>query len=593
MIKYSKNFKGKNFFPHSTVTDILNRNNEELYLATDLGVVSYDFETQSFKELNILDNDYLVYSLTESDNRLWIGTYNNGLFSYNKNTEEIRQYKIGDITDNLIYDTLIDAQNRLWVATNNGLNLINLENSEIKQFYKEVNNLKQPASNTFRDLYLDSNNRVWIATIGGGVSYYNEDGTFTTYLEEDGLASNIVTGIAEDKDSKIWLATHSGISIIDSFSNSIFNLTPADGIGGWEFNTAYSSADKSGLLFGGNHGITFLTDDFSEKNSQSPPVYITDFQLFQKSVDKDRQIFNNQIYSFKADENYLSFEFVALNYDSPQNIKYYYKLDGFDDNWINAEDRYFSSYSNLKAGNYKFKVRAETIRGNLSQEAVLDFRIEKPWYLTLPAFILYILIFTAAVILIIKLRDSIIIHQKNQELETLNSKLAAANSELKEISTIDSLTKIYNRHYFNNKFKDLFALGKRSKTPLSLIIFDLDKFKSINDNYGHLVGDQVLKTAALRAKNILNRNTDFIARYGGDEFVIVLFDTEKSGAEQVISDVKKAIEKPMEIKLNGKNFDLQVKGSFGLKTIIPAADDNFNQTINLADQNLYKNKRNK
>ena len=593
IVKYSKNAEGKNHFPHNSVTDILNRNNKELYLATDFGIVSYNYENQRFKEVEILNDDYLVYSLAESDDRIWIGTYNNGLFSYNKNSKKIRQYKNGEITDNLIYDTLIDSQNRLWAATNNGLNLINLENNKIKKFYKEANNYNQPASNTFRELYEDSNQRIWAATVGGGISYYNEDGTFTTFLEEDGLASNIITGIAEDRYSKIWLASHGGISIIDQNSGSVFNLTPADGIGGWEFNTAYSAGSESDLLFGGNHGITSLSDDFTQKNIESPPVYITDFQLFQQSVDKSRQHFNGEYYEFDADENYLAFEFAALDYDSPQNIKYTYKLEGFDQNWINAGDRYFSSYSNLNAGDYRFKVRAETIRGKLSQEAFLDFKINKPWFLTLPAFILYLLILILIVVLIIRLRDSIIIDQKNKELKILNNKFSDANKELKELSNIDSLTQIYNRHYFNNKFKELFAISRRSKTPISLIIFDLDKFKKINDNYGHLVGDQVLKTSALRTKNTLNRDTDFIARFGGDEFVIVLFDTDQEGALQVINEVKKNIENPIEVTINGDKTNLNIKASFGLKTLIPALEDNYNQIINAADQNLYKNKRNK
>ena len=593
IIKYSKNSKNKNYFPNNTVTDILNRDNKELFLATDAGIVSYNFESENFIKENILNNDYIIYSLSESENKIWIGTYNNGLFSYNKITKKIKQYQKGEISDNLIYDTLIDSNNRLWAATNNGLNLIDLKSNQIIQFYKESNNKQQPASNTFRKLYQDSSNRIWAATVGGGISYYNEDGTFTTYLEEDGLASNTVTGIAEDQSSRIWLATHLGISVINPINNSIFNLSPADGIGGWEFNTAYSSSSKQELLFGGNHGITSSKNILNNNYMYSPRVYITDFKLFQKSVDKTRQHFNNQFYNFDADENYFSFEFVALDYDSMKNIKYKYKLEGFDENWINAENRYFSSYSNLKAGNYRFRVKAETIRGEVSKEAFLDFKVEKPWFLTFPAFLLYFLLFTGAVYLVIKLRDSVVINQKNKELKRLNNKLESANKELKELSTIDSLTNIYNRHYFNNKFQEFFNLSKRTETSISLIIFDLDKFKEINDNYGHLAGDQVLKTAALRAKNSLNRNTDFIARYGGDEFVIVLFDTNHKGAQKVIKKVKKSIESPMEFSINDKEIKLNVEVSFGLKTIIPNDDADFDQAINLADKELYKNKRRK
>lgn len=589
IIRYDKKINSKNNFPHNSVNDILPISEEELYLGTDLGVVAYNFANDSFKDLNLLNNNYIVYSLSESSDKIWIGTYNNGLFSYSKNNGSIEVYKKGVISDNLIYDTLIDSKNRLWIATNNGLNLFDLNTKNISKFYKG-DNKNSLASSNIRNIMEDSNGRVWLGTVGGGVSYYQENGTFKTFIEEDGLAGNVVIGTVEDQNSKIWVATHNGLSIIDPATENIFNLTPADGIGSWEFNTVYNSIHNGNLLFGGPHGITAIPSTFTKISSQPPKVYINEFQLFQNSIEKENQYYNGQNYNFKADQNYLSFEFIALDYDSPEQIQYYYMLEGFDKDWIKANDRYFAAYSNLDPGEYSFKVKAENIRGDMSDTVKLKFKISKPWYQTIPAYILFFLIFSVLIIFLLKIRDYFILSKKNKELERLNNKLESTNNNLEQISISDSLTKVYNRHYFNKKFAELFNLSKRSNTVISLAIFDLDKFKNINDTYGHLVGDIVLETTAARIKKVLNRKSDFIARYGGDEFVVVLYDTGLEGSKSVISQIKTSVNKDMKINLNGAELDLNITISCGLKSLIPDKDDSFNEIIAAADKNLYLEK---
>ena len=586
IIKYDKEIDSKNYFPHNSVNYILPRSEKELYLGTDLGVVSYNFANDSFKDLNLLNNNYIVYSLSESSDKIWIGTYNNGLFSYSKSNGRIEAYKKGVISDNLIYDTLIDSKNRLWVATNNGLNLFDLNTNNIRKFYKG-DNKNSLASSNIRNVMEDSGGRIWLGTVGGGVSYYKEDGTFKTFIEEDGLTGNVVIGTVEDQNSKIWAATHNGLSIIDPETENIFNLTPADGIGNWEFNTVYNSIEEGKLLFGGPHGITAIPANFTKNSLQPPKVYINKFKLFQNSIGKENQYYNGQNYNFKADQNHLSFEFIALDYDSPEQIQYYYMLEGFDEEWIKSNDRYFAAYSNLDPGEYSFKVKAESIRGDMSDTVKLKFKISKPWYQTIFAYILFFIICFVLIILLLKIRDYFILSKKNEELERLNNKLESTNNNLEQISISDSLTKVYNRHYFNQKFDELFNLSKRSSTVISLAIFDLDKFKNINDTYGHLVGDSVLETTAARIKKVLNRKSDFIARYGGDEFVVVLYDTDLEGAKSVISQIKKSVNKNMRINFNGVELDLRITISCGLESLIPDKEDSFNDVIAAADKNLY------
>jgi len=115
--------------------------------------------------------------------------------------------------------------------------------------------------------------------------------------------------------------------------------------------------------------------------------------------------------------------------------------------------------------------------------------------------------------------------------------LSYSKVELKKISTIDHLTGLYNHRYFQERFKTEFSRTRRHGHALTLLIIDLDLFKSVNDNYGHAAGDQVLKEVAHRIGNAL-RDIDIVARYGGDEIAVILPDTEKEFAMIVAERIR-------------------------------------------------------
>ena len=592
LTKYNSNSGADNNLSADSVMDILETDTGDLLLATDSGIARYLREVDQFVKADILPEPEIIYSLAATEETLYIGTYTEGLFIYDRETANLQQYKKGRISDNLIYDILIDSKDRLWLATNNGLNLRGPDSPNFKQIFQETGNHNLPASSSFRTLFEDSRGRIWIGTVGGGISYYNEDGTFTTFLEADGLSGDLVTGILEDREGQIWAGTHNGISIINPETEQIFNLTPEDGIGGWEFNFGHAKDENHNLYFGGVHGITRIPSDFINRDFKAPPIYITDVELFQESIENGRQHFNDEYYKFKPDSNFISFEYVALDYDSPEKIHYSYLLEGFDDVWINAGNRYYTSYSNLPPGDYSFHVKAETVRGTVTDIASFDFEIDRPWYLTLPAYILYFMIFTTIILIIIKLREGYLLNKKNSELNQLNKKLEIANRELESLSFTDSLTGIYNRHYFNKKFKELLNLSIRGNTELSLIMFDLDNFKEINDTYGHQVGDKVLQMISQQASQVLQRDTDFIARYGGDEFIIVLYDTSLEGTMLIAKKLKKAIESPREIELEDNTIEKAVQVSIGVTNILPEQTTDTEEIIKKADQALYQAKKN-
>lgn len=127
-------------------------------------------------------------------------------------------------------------------------------------------------------------------------------------------------------------------------------------------------------------------------------------------------------------------------------------------------------------------------------------------------------------------------------LQQANLRLKKANGRLKKILAFDAKTQLYNYRYFSERVEEEFKRAERYDNFLSCIILDLDRFKGINDRFGHLEGDQVLRTfAAILLENA--RETDFVARYGGEEFAIILVQTDGPQAKILAERIREATEK--------------------------------------------------
>ena len=159
---------------------------------------------------------------------------------------------------------------------------------------------------------------------------------------------------------------------------------------------------------------------------------------------------------------------------------------------------------------------------------------------------------------------------------------------IERIGLIDPLTKISNRRGFENRFNVDWGGAIRDKTPISFMIMDIDNFKKYNDTYGHHQGDIALRTFADAAAQSLNRATDFIARWGGEEFVILLVNTDLEGAVEVAEKVRKSVEEAEILTEDGDMTGITV--SIGINSVLPDLKTSSSEFMTRADQALYKAK---
>lgn len=169
--------------------------------------------------------------------------------------------------------------------------------------------------------------------------------------------------------------------------------------------------------------------------------------------------------------------------------------------------------------------------------------------------------------------------------------LMAANKELQMLSSLDGLTGIGNRRYFDQVLTQEWQRGIRQGTPLALIMIDIDFFKNYNDSYGHQVGDDCLKQVASILKATLRRSIDCAARYGGEEFAAVLPDTDAAGAALVAEEIRSKIE-GQAIKHESSSISKVVTVSVGVAAVVPIIGSQPSMIIKLADQALYQAKHN-
>lgn len=181
------------------------------------------------------------------------------------------------------------------------------------------------------------------------------------------------------------------------------------------------------------------------------------------------------------------------------------------------------------------------------------------------------------------------VKERTGQLETTMIELEQANAKLRQLSYIDELTDIYNRRYFNKKLETEFKRAQRIQSPLSLLLLDIDHFKQLNDKYGHLVGDACLKTVAKVFRSCLPRTEDTLARFGGEEFVILLPDTAEAGALSVAERILNSVSEEV---VFFEDLQVCMTVSIGVVTKCPSVDDNPKELIAMADIALYQSKSN-
>jgi diguanylate cyclase (GGDEF)-like protein len=184
---------------------------------------------------------------------------------------------------------------------------------------------------------------------------------------------------------------------------------------------------------------------------------------------------------------------------------------------------------------------------------------------------------------------NLMVDRLEEQIKNLDRKVKKKTEALRELAITDPLTKLYNRRYFSEISTRIYDVAQRESEALSVMMLDIDKFKNINDTYGHQVGDQVIITLA-KIINEIKRESDVVCRYGGEEFIMLLPKTSKAGALDLAQRIRVAIER-YEILIEEKNTTVRFTVSLGVSEVDYSKDSEIEDVIRRADNAMYIAKR--
>ena len=546
---------GKNSLSKNEVSAILESKNGNLWIGTPgSGLFKYNFDSGQYNHFkksgleNSLISNQVSCIIEDNNNNLWIGT-DDGLCFFDVKKNKFSKYlsdpdNKNSISDNKITSLLLDKRNNLWIGTNGGgLNILDLNKKNFIHLNHRTGKENFPSSHVWV-LFENSKGDIWIGTWGMGAIKYNyRSDTFTQYntetIKKKSVILNVVVSIAEDKFSNIWLGTwgnglyklypdkneitaygelkeipHENIYgiIPDSTGNlwissgnglSLFNpntvvwknFDEEDGLQSLEFRRGAACKGKSGkFYFGGVDGLNYFQPENIKDNKNIPPVVFTSFKIFEKEIMPTR--FENNINLLEQiilpyNENFISFEFSALEFTNPKKNQYLYMLKGIDKDFIKSQDRRYASYPDLEPGEYIFTVKGSNNDGiwNNDGRSILLI-INPPFWRTWWAYILYAFI---VIISLYYIRNYELNKRRRKEEETLRkekeqaelreTKLKAEAAELKAkaIESEKEIEKQNIRYRIAADLHDEIGSNLSSITLISSILT-----RSVNANDGIL-----------------------------------------------------------------------------------------------------------
>lgn len=415
-------------------------------LNKNTGAIIESFEAKD-KDAHGLLSNRIYQMFLDSNNTIWLGDSdenNFGLFKFNNKDKSFKHYKRDD-NDSLTLNSFEigeikeDDLGRVWVGTDDGINLYDREKDV---FYKTKKNFNISST---ADLIGATNGKVWVASYAsGGLALVGPNiDDIEMFGEETGLLHNDISSMVLDDEGKLWLATERGLSVMDTLTRKFSNYFEKDGFQKYPRNSVSIKTKNGEIWIGGDKGLNHVVPSkLKKKDSTLASVYITSLAILDSVYSSpDGEIFTEAVsFTKEIDLSYwqkdLSFEFVALHYLRSEDNQYSWKLENYDKHWTVPSNERKVSYTNLSPGTYTFKVKGSNSDGVWNDDpATLKINISNPWWLTLWAYLVYILLLVYLgyrVHLLQRAKTLRLAREKNQQKELEQAKeIKKAYAELK------------------------------------------------------------------------------------------------------------------------------------------------------------------
>ncbi|MES3033388.1 MAG: EAL domain-containing protein [Gemmatimonadota bacterium] len=619
-----------------------------IWVVTDGGGVNlFDPLTGLFEHFTTLNSrlgaDAVLSVAQERDGTAWFATWGGGLNRFDARTRSFSAFTTdnSDIPHDNLYEVMVTRAGEVWVGTDNGvvaqldrargrfgrrfrvtpkdfdpasvlmmreladgrfavglrdggLVILDPRTGDLDAFSASTDSTRGIASNEVRTVHEGRDGALWVGTDEGLDRLDLRRRRREHFGTAHGLPSAYIDGILDDGAGQLWISTDHGLSRLDPARKTFRTLTRLDGLQGNEFlmRSAFRGSDGT-LYFGGNQGFNAIRPDRLVENTRPPRIVFTNLLIFNRTVTPRsadsplRQVLHETSeLTLDHSQNVLTFEFAALDFSAPEKTRYAYRLIGFDSEWQHVGEQHTASYTNLAPGHYTLRVKASNGDGVWNETGnSLSLTITPPvwgtWWFQLSV---------AVIVLLAILR--LWRFQQQRRLEIALSQQALQ----------DPLTGLSNRLLFRDRVETaLLRLqrervgGNRSAVTLAedpqvaVLFLDLDNFKTVNDSLGHHAGDQLLRIVSSRLLNA-TRGSDTVARFGGDEFAVLLENMRSAEDAYVVADrITSSLRAPVPVGTTGQPREARVGVSIGIAFADMPLDAT--ELLRNADAAMYRAKR--
>ena len=368
--------------PHSLSSDVVRLVYQDgagvLWIGTDDGLNRFDDEREQFVRFQRDPGDPCSLShskvwpiLEDREGMLWVGTWG-GLNGFDRSSGCFTHHLInaddpGSLA-NKVWVIHEDRSGVLWIGTAGGLARFDRESGQFTRYQHDPDDPNSLSNNLVFTIHEDQLGALWIGTWGGGLSRFDPaEGTFAHYREKDGLANDVVYGILEDEQGDLWLSTNRGLSRFNPEKGVFKNYDATYGLQSDEFNNgAYHRSMSGEMFFGGINGFNAFYPEQIIDNSHISPIVISTFKKFNQTVRTDLPPDEHILLSYK--DNFISFEFAALDYTAPERNQYAYMMEGLDKDWVYIGTQRHADYRNLRPGEYVLRVKGSNNDGVWNEE---------------------------------------------------------------------------------------------------------------------------------------------------------------------------------------------------------------------------------
>jgi diguanylate cyclase (GGDEF)-like protein len=508
-----------------------------VYIGSRNGLFAADAAGKTLRRVDVPHRqpDAAVNALLVLDGTIWLGGGDDGLWELHPGAAgsvTVARHMDKPILTNGTMRTIALAPNgRLALGTDLGFNLLNLASGAVERIFPNQTDPQGLSPGAVMSFATDRSGRLWVGTDNSGINVLierDEAGRprFRHLGRTEGLPNGDISRMLVDRQGMIWASTDKGLAMIDPDSFAVRALQAPDGVvvpTYWS-NSGDTTPDGD-LVFGGVDGITIVRPTKVTQWSYRPPVVVTSIKVGGKVLPGNyADPESGRWVNIAPEANSLKVDFAALDFSAPDLNRYAYRLDGFDQDWVetDAAER-VASYTNLPPGDYTLHLRGSNRRGIWTEHSTaLRIRVLPAWFQTL-AFRLAAALTALLIVAGLVQARTLILKRRQRELERQvqerTKELSNTHEKLQHFAYFDALTALPNRRAFNDEFQALVSASPPQ--PFALILIDLDGFKKVNDALGHLAGDALLVAAACRMRKVM-REQEFIARLGGNEFAILV-----------------------------------------------------------------------